>query len=233
MQINKKAFFKYRILVLVMASLMISFLFFTGAVRAMEQINDSNGIILIGASVGKGWDFPDLPHRIGIKNRKLEYIGVFDTFDKSSALEKILERTIKPKVVIIKECSVYFPGDIKSYKIKIKKWVSNLQRNNIEPVLATTVPVGKSKGIVYRLKNIVRNVIGKKNKGNAITEYNEWICDYAAKNGIKILDLERALRLSDDNRYLDPKYDRGDFTHLNKDAYLILDIVMGDLLKQI
>lgn len=201
-------------------------------VSAVEIEQSDIDYVLVGASIGNGWKFNELTARTGIKDKKLEFIGVFDSFDKSPVLNEIYRRKNKPKAVIIKECSVYFPGDTKKYKEMVTKWVSELKANDIEPVLATTVPPGKPEGLVYKIKSFVKGILGKKNKFEEISSYNDWLREYSRTSGYRVLDLEKELRYSDHNRHLNPEYDRGDFTHLNSKAYQKLDNAMVQFLNK-
>jgi hypothetical protein len=53
----------------------------------------------------------------------------------------------------------------------------------------------------------------------SILEFNDWIKQYCSGEDISILDLEKALHVSDSNRTLNPKYDSGDGLHSNEIAY--------------
>lgn len=206
---------------------------FNHEVLAEMNEKSSKQVVLIGASIGNGWKFPELPNRKNISGFELEFIPVFDSFDKTPALEKVFKKEKTPDVVIIKECSVYFPGQIDAYKSKIMEWTSKLKEKGIKPVLATSVPSGKPDSIAYDLKQMVKSVLGKPKKIDQLTEYNNWLRSFASDNNIVVLDFEKALRISDDNRYLNPKYDRGDYTHLNSEAYNVLDDVAEDFLAKI
>src|SRR5262252_6499361 len=86
-------------------------------------------VVLIGASIGQEWDLPDLPSRIKFPGYEFEALQAWQ-FDKSEKLEDTLIRPARrfqmtpsyfkgffresPKpadVVILKECSSYFPND--------------------------------------------------------------------------------------------------------------------------
>jgi lysophospholipase L1-like esterase len=54
-------------------------------------------------------------------------------------------------------------------------------------------------------------------------EYNDWIKEYADKKELPLLDLEKALRTKDSNRFLRDELTKGDGLHLNEDAYRLLD----------
>ena len=197
------------------------------------KVKTDKNIVLIGASVGNGWKFPELQNRKNLSGYKLEFIPVFDSFDKGPAIDTLLMRENKPDTVIIKECSVYFPGDLADYKNKVASWVAALQKNNITPVLATSVPPGEPAGVTAKIKESIKGAIGKPRKIDNLMEYNDWIRSFAKEKGLKVLDLEATLRISAENRYLDPVYDRGDKVHLNAEAYKKLDEVAEKLLNTI
>jgi len=190
-------------------------------------------IVLIGASIGKSWNFDKLPERKNLKKLNLEYIGVFDTFDKSPAIEEVLNRKNKPSVVIIKQCSVFFPGDITNYKKMTQEWVGKLRNNKIIPVLATSAPFAEPETVSFKVKKVIKNILGYENRYEQIVEFNDWVRSYSDKEGLSVLDLELALRVSNDNRHLNPKYDIGDHVHLNQTAYESLDQLIVPVLQNI
>jgi len=216
--------------ILILKYIFISSLSFLPMSLAMAQDKE---IILIGASIGKSWRFDELPKRINLNQVKTEYIGIFDTFDKSAAVEEILARDNKPDVVIIKECSIFFPGDIGNYKKLTKNWIDKLTNNNIKTVIATAPPFSEPDSIIYRTKKYIKKILGKPDRYKQITDYNDWLRVYAKKNNINLLDLEAILRNSVENRYLNPKYDIGDHVHLNTEAYKELDKNIETILIEI
>jgi len=209
---------------LIIFTFLLSLLSIWGTANAMEKPDKEDvNIVLIGASIGKGWDFPDLPKRVGIDGYKLEYMGVFDSFDKTPAINKVLDRDQKPDAVIVKECSVYFPGDLESYKNSIMTWVSELRQKGITPILATSVPPGEPDSMWFDFKQFIKGLMGKPKKIDSVVLYNNWLRQYATDNKIKLFDLEKILRISDKNRHMKAEYDRGDHTHVNKNAYKVMD----------
>jgi len=190
-------------------------------------------VVLIGASIGNGWKFNELPERLGLEGFKLEFVPVFDTFDKSPAVDEIIKRSELPDVVIIKECSVYFPGNVADYKSKIRRWVEQLNGENIDVVFVTSVPVSERTGMVSKIKRLIKGVMGKPDKMEQLIAYNDWLREVASQKGIDVLDLEAVLRVSDEVHYMNPRYDRGDHVHLNAEAYKTMDQVGKDLLLKI
>ena len=190
-------------------------------------------VALVGASIGNGWKFHDLPERVGLEGFDLEFIPVFDTFDKSPAIDQLLSRENLPNVVIIKECSVYFPGDLDDYKNKIQHWATLLKNKDIDVVLATSVPTAEPQGWLSSAKGFVKEILGKPNKMKQLTSYNDWLREYSKKSNFMLLDLEASLRVSDQDRFMKPQYDRGDYVHLNESAYRVLDQVAYEFLLEV
>ena len=117
-------------------------------------------------------------------------------------------------MVILKECSSYFPGDLDAYKDSIRRWVRQLRASKIPVILATVVPVTRARAA---------QAPGKQ---ESLLEYNRWVRDYAGKQGIPVLDLEAAMREEGEGSYLRESFDMGDGTHLNRAAYAVLDTTL-------
>jgi hypothetical protein len=163
--------------------------------------------ILVGASVGKAWEFEKLTERLNIKEGIVLGNRTKYDFDKSSAIESIIENPVPVSGVIIKECAAYFPRELVSSQEMIKGWAEKLALHGIKPILATVVPVTEDHD--------------KKHPGrfNSIIKFNDFIREYALKKGIQILDLEKALRIGEGDRHLKGEYAATDGLHLVKKAY--------------
>lgn len=196
-------------------------------------------VALVGASVGRGWNFSALPERLQNDEYVFEFVDV-SGFDKSKELGEVFLRSEnKPDAIIIKECAAYFPGDFASYKKLLTQWISECQRAGIIPILATVVPVTR----IHPLKKFVIDIIKLRNpfesggpfhnkRQKAILEYNDWLTKYCRETRLTVLDLEHAVRKSDKNRYLRSRLAKLDGLHLNKKGYQILDqIVLPTLSK--
>jgi hypothetical protein len=196
-------------------------------------------IVLLGASVGEAWDLPSLPQRIDNENYAFEYM-MCPQFDKSDFLKDIIAREEnKPDAVFIKECAAYFPGDLENYKSLIKEWIEECLKADITPIPATVAPVTR----LHSFKKIAIDVLrGRKpfRQGNpfkylrnkSILEFNDWLREYCKNMGLSVLDLEAALRYSEDNRFLKENLSRIDGLHLNRKAYGILDQIVIPVLEE-
>lgn len=163
--------------------------------------------VLVGASVGKSWEFPKLADRLNLGPEiVLGYRCRYD-FDKSNEINTLTKLTVPVSGVIIKECAAYFPRDIISSKKRIIRWVTKLRSNGVTPILATIVPVTKEHDENHP------------QKFDSILEFNDFIRDYAVGEGIATIDLEKALRISAEDRHLKDEYADPDGLHLVLKAY--------------
>jgi hypothetical protein len=186
-------------------------------------------IVLIGASIGQAWNLAEWPSRADAPGFTAESIAVWQ-FDKSEAVDEVLIRPArrfrlsrtyfkslfqpaprKPDIVILKECSSYFPGDLPMYQASIQRWVRQLQARNIQIMLATVVPV-----------TMGRNARDP-GKQESLLAYNHWLRGFAREQHIPLLDLEAAVRSGAEDSYLRDDFTSGDGTHLNASAYAVLD----------
>lgn len=208
-------------------------------------------IILLGASIGRAWDIESLPSRLKknpltpsdlrltIFNYKFEYVGEYK-FDKSKALHEILQRKEKrPDAIIIKECAAYFPGDVQMYQELMKGWIIKCKRSGIIPIPTTVVPVTRELPLKIKIKDIIKWIIGRKTQKSindlrlkSLLEYNDWIKFFAQKECLVILDLETAVRISEEDRSLRPDLQSGDGLHLNEKAYTLLDQIVFPTLEK-
>jgi hypothetical protein len=169
-------------------------------------------VVLIGASVGEAWDLPHAAQRMGRADYVIGYEGLYD-FDKTDALNTVLPR--KPDAVIIKECAAYFPGNLAGYQRLVKGWVGKCRKAGVMVLLSTSCPVTES---------------GDQLKG--IAAYNDWVRAYAAQSGIRVLDLEAALRRGPSDRRMKPEFAQEDGLHLVDRAYRKLDPVLFQTLDK-
>src|SRR5712691_2337047 len=176
-------------------SLFEAFILFLINFEAMPKQKE---FVLIGASIGRAWHIQDLPKRKNLPEVKFEYIGVFDTFDKTQVIQKIIGRTIRPDVVIIKECSIFFPGPLEEFKKLAASWIETLQQTGIRPALATVVPVAKPRSISAKGREWIReNMLKRESRIEHVLIYNEWVRKFSQGRGLVVLDLEQAVRVSE------------------------------------
>jgi hypothetical protein len=202
--------------------------------------NRPRHVSLLGASIGMRWNIASLPERINNSDYDFEYVGS-GVFDKSETLKRIVERKDhRPDAIFIKECAAYFPGPLEKYKKWMKQWINECQNASIIPIPATVVPVTRLHSFKLILIDLIRgrNPIHSGNpfchpRNTAIITYNDWIRNYCKQNRLPCLDLEAALRYSEDNRYLREDFAKVDGLHINSKAYKILDQVVVPTLKTV
>jgi len=213
----------------------IAVLIFAMTMRTDQEIGrktDTAHVVLIGASIGQGWHLAEWPDRAKASGFTAESIPAWQ-FDKTAVVDEVLMRPSrkfrptrtylksllqppprKPNIVILKECSSYFPGDLAVYERSVQAWVSRLQAKQIKVILATVVPVTR-----------VRSEQSP-GKQESLLKYNEWVRQYAQRHDIMLLDLESALRTDDSGNYLRDEFATSDGSHLNAAAYAKLDDVL-------
>jgi len=171
------------------------------AVTYSGELEDAD-IAFICASVGSAWNIGEHFPNLNITVRD-EY-----QFDKGDAVRDIL-RNDRPDIMIIKECAAYFPpqASMEAYKDLIRDWVNLCRGGGVIPVLTTVVPIDPD------------NTSNSEGQLESILEFNDWIHEYCEHENISVLDLEASLRVSIDNRTLNPRYDSGDGLHPNDLAY--------------
>lgn len=186
-------------------------------------------IVLIGASIGQAWNLAEWPSRVRVSGVTAESVPAWQ-FDKTQVVDEVLMRPSrkfhptrtylkslfqppprKADVVILKECSSYFPGDLVVYQRKIQNWVTKLQAKHVNVVLATVVPVTQSRDQL------------SPGKQQSLVQYNQWVRQYAEQHGFGLLDLEAALRTDESTRFLRDEFAASDGSHLNAAAYRVLD----------
>ena len=198
-------------------------------------MTDAKHVVLLGASVGHDWKIESLLERLkqvgSAQNYRFEYVGEYD-FDKTKPLMAILQRKEnKPDAIVIKECAAYYPGDLRQYQELMKGWVKECRNAGVVPIPTTVVPVisSKNKTIVEIAKDFIKSLLGRPTTSSqleGIFQYNDWIREYAAQEGLTVLDLEAPLRTSQDDRSLRVDLHSGDGLHLNSKAYEILDAIV-------
>jgi lysophospholipase L1-like esterase len=226
--------------------IMLMHLGMSGAALALEQKtldkttrgDNVMKVELLGASIGEQWRLDEFAQRTNRHEFKLSARQEYD-FDKSKLLKSAIASPDKPDAVIIKECAAYFPDEVQEYQQRISRWVQQAKAAGIVPIVATTVPVTERMPTWLYMKQLVKRYVLRRNYVDyterlaKIWEYNDWIREFSLKNGVALLDLERALRVSDTNRSLSEKYAKDDGLHINAAAYQVLDGELTRVLDQV
>lgn len=208
----------------------------------VSQTNDGpkrRHVVLIGASIGQAWQLAKWPDREAVPQFTAESVAAWQ-FDKSEVLEETLMRPAMrfrftrtyvsslfqpapkhPDIIILKECSSYFPGDVDIYMQRIREWVCRIRTHNVVPVLATVVPVTRARSA---------RDLGKQ---DSLLDYNRRLREYALQESIAVVDLEAALCKKVSGKFLAEEYALGDGSHLNAKAYAILDKTLRTVLYEI
>jgi lysophospholipase L1-like esterase len=205
--------------------------------RASRRIpgHERTHLVLIGASIGQSWHMAEWPLRAPAPSFTAESLAQWQ-FDKTESVDAVLLRpqmkfTLsrawlqsfvhppqKPDIVILKECSSYFPGPMTDYQARMSQWVRRLQERGIRPILATVVPVTRARAT------------SNPGKQPALLEFNGWLRRYAREQSLAVLDLEAALREESNAAYLREDFAAPDGSHLNAAAYARLDQVLWETL---
>lgn len=156
-------------------------------------------VALVGASVADHWN-------VEVRYPCVAVRTVY-SFDKSAEIDRLLAEAPRPDAIIVKECAAYFPLELEGATAQVRSWVDRIRAAGVAPILATVVPVTR------------RHAGWKPGRLEGILEYNDWLRSYAAGASIPLLDLERALRRSDDDRHLDERWATRDGLHLRRIAY--------------
>lgn len=169
--------------------------------------NDSSNkckVVLFGASISRYWHiseyFPNISN-----------VVVYN-FDKRERLKEYLENNKNdksPDVVILKECAAFINADKEVFhqsfdglKETYKEMVKIVMDHGKTPIAATICPVA------YEGEHL-----------NNIVEYNEWVKQYSEENGLYLLDFDKQLRISDDDKRLKVGISQEDGLHLKRNSY--------------
>jgi len=207
--------------------------------QEISNMNPTN-VVLIGASIGKNWNFQGLPQRVDRSDFLMEYIHGGSYFDKSEKLHEVLWREDKrPDIIVLKECAAYFPGDLEAYGRMLEGWVEECKNLGIVPIPATVVPVTR----LHPLKKFLIDILKGRNpfkmgnpfkhlRNRSILEYNDALRRFARRKGLTILDLEAEVRYSETNRFLREDLATLDGLHINGKAYRMLDNIVIPVLEK-
>lgn len=153
-------------------------------------------IAFCGASVGAAW-------RLKFVFPTIQLYTEYD-FDKS----KIIQRAIADgaDAIMLKECAAYFPAHRDDFP-RYRDWIEEIKGAQIAPIMVTVVPVTHQHAAEHP------------GRIEAIHRFNDQIRSYAQEKNVALLDLEKALRISLNDRYLKEEFDNGDGLHLCYQTY--------------
>lgn len=199
-----------------------------------EEVKNIKDIVYIEASTGKAWKLDKFPERVNNKNYKIDFMRVYE-FDKTDLVNKALDKKRGiPDAVVVQECAVYFPGNMKEYKNKYKNWIKEIKKAGSKPIIATVVPPAKKTGYMDQAKEFIKiYILGRDKQIDQIVEFNEWLRQLAKTEDAALVDLEKAVRVSEENRHMKDEFNTGDDIHINREAYDKLDRIFLKVLDDI
>ena len=224
---------KVRMSFRLLACAMISVIYLSYSSLAKgEDVKDIKDIVYIEASTAKAWKLDSFPERVKTNRYKVDLMRVYE-FDKSGLVDKALDKKrSKPDAVVVQECAVYFPGDMEHYKIKYKGWVKQIKKSGSRPIIATVVPPAPKSGYMVQVKELIKiYILGRPKQYDQVIEFNDWLRQLATKENVSLLDLEKVVRVSEEDRHMKNEYDTGDGIHINRSAYNQLDEVFLKVLE--
>jgi lysophospholipase L1-like esterase len=180
--------------------------------------------VLIGASYAEGWASPSLPG-LEIVNRGRSGEETREMLARFEA-DVVLAR---PDTVIIwghiNDIFRAPNGDMsaaaKQAMLNLEEMVHSAQRANIRAIIATEITLAEPRGFMNWAASIVGGLMGKVSYqtrvSNHVREVNVFLRDLASRNGLTLLDLERALSDADGQRR--SEFTRDDGSHINAAGY--------------
>ena len=189
-----------------------------------DLMAEGKHIVYIEASTVNNWKLDGIAARTGIERYRFEVLREYD-FDKSKKVDQVLAGgQPRPGAVIVQECAVYCPGDLQAYQGMYRGWIEKLQARGLRPVIATVVPPARSRGWWQDAKDFAKErLLGRPSQFEQVTAFNDWLRALGAERGVPVLDLERLLRVSAEDRHMRPEFNAGDGIHLAPVAYQRLD----------
>jgi len=195
-----------------------------------ELMAESKHIVYIEASTVNNWKLDGFAARTGIGRYRFEVLREYD-FDKSRVVAQAFAGASRPDVVIVQECSAYFPGDLEAYKHQYRDWIVDIRARGTQSVIATVVPPARSRGWWQDGKDFIKErVLGRPSQYEQVLAFNEWLRSLGVELSVPVFDLEPIVRMNEVDRHMRAEYDEGDGIHLNRVAYERLDRALLDFL---
>jgi lysophospholipase L1-like esterase len=186
--------------------------------------NGAARLVIIGASYAKGWTPGTLAgHRVvtkGVSGEQAhEMLARFET--------DVI--ALSPAAVIIwgfingfhRTPPSGWDGQMKTIRSSFEAMVARAREHGIEPILATEVTIRGPRSLKNDVMTLAGRLLGKKSYQDLINEQvqatNEWLREYAAREGLQLLDLQP---LVSDGRGVRMKmYATDDGSHISAMAY--------------
>jgi lysophospholipase L1-like esterase len=115
-----------------------------------------------------------------------------------------------------------------------ERMVELSRANGIEPILATEVTMRSESGLKEFVAGIIGGLLGKQSYQDKVNghvlELNDWLRDYADRNGLLLLDLQPVL--SDKKNRRLREYAKEDGSHITSAGYEALNAHFEELLER-
>ncbi len=193
------------------------------------QNDKQNCMVLLGASYARAWDINKLSG-CNILNKGIDGNQSFEM--QQRFIPDVIQQN--PDYVLlwgfINDIFRSDPEKLDATVDRIKasyiKMVETAKHNNIEPILATEVTIREQAGLLNRAMSMLGKLQGKSSYQDYINghviETNKWLRDYAQKQKLILLDLEKVLANADGERQ--QKFAQDDGSHITKAAYQALSV---------
>jgi lysophospholipase L1-like esterase len=189
----------------------------------LSMANNQPLLVIMGASYASDWKTPQLSGYTVVNKGK----GGDDT-------SQVLAR-FDSEVLALKPAAVLIWGHINNYhraggdmeSAKKKAWNDQLEMirraraQGVTVILGTEVTLSEAVGFVDRVAAFVGNLRGKEGYSARINKpvrtVNTWLRDYAHKEGIRVLDIEKLF--DDGEGFRKTEYTTDDGSHITAEGY--------------
>lgn len=195
------------------------------AEESSQPINGNEAcLVIIGASYAGAWDIDELLG-CGVINKGIDGNQSFEMrqrFDEDVIAEQ-------PQIVLIWGfINDIFRADpdkmeaaLRRIRESFEAMVANAKSHGIEPILATEVTIRERAGWDNWLMGMLGRIMGKTSYQSFINGHvmatNSWLREYAANQGLQLLDFEQVLASADGSRQA--RFAQDDGSHLTAAAY--------------
>jgi lysophospholipase L1-like esterase len=198
---------------------------------------DMETVVILGASYAAGWH-PEAAGGVRFVNKG---VGGEQSHEMLARFEEDVLQ-LRPRAVIlwgyINDIHRSGSEGIEETKARARRsfeeMVGLAHANGIEPILATEVTLRGKNNLKDRLATVVGGLLGKQSYQDRVNghvlELNGWLREYAAANGLLLLDLQPVL--SDKNDRRRKEFAQEDGSHITATGYEALNSHFAEILER-